>query len=510
MNFDFSQIKGPKHSKEENFELLICQLLTEEFNATSINGKGGDGGIDCFVKRENGDLEIFQMKYFINNLTPANKSQIKKSFDLVLKRQGLTKWILCIPRDHTPGEKSWFESINKSYRLIEWWGETKLRNLLAKHSIISKHFFPEEEIMKKLDDIAKEINNISLGKIKSPNTLPRTISTFTGRETYITEIKKIINDSQSSIMRPVIISSIDGMPGVGKTSLAVQIAHILSVEYPEAQLYIDCYGYTVGQRPLTAHQILDSLLFSLGVSNYNIPKEINEKAALWRSILATRRMVILLDNVKTISQIISVLPGTANTLVLITSRNRLTDLVGSFPLSVDLLSEQEAILLIKKIVGDNADEESHEVLSSIARLCGYLPLTINIVAGRWRRRKLENAEVVVKILNDPKQRLTSITSAEYSMHDIFDLSYNSLNPIEKRMLQIMGIHPGINFTIGACAAMLGIKIGPAYKAFTVINEESLLIETKRGRYKLHDLLREYSQGKFYNLNKGNKVNQPFF
>ncbi len=497
MNFDLSRIRGVKQSIQENFELLICQLLVEEMKAVSIEGKGGDGGIDCFIRKDNGELEVFQVKYFRSNLTSSQKSQIKKSFTTASRDNALSKWILCIPKDHTPAEKVWFESISSRIK-IEWWGETIIRNLLSKHAGIAAHFFPDDEVLEKLNEIRIEIKELFSRKdIKIPNTLPRTTPFFTGRKNEIAELRKVIFQNLLLPLPTVVISSIDGMPGIGKTSLAVYLAHILTPNYPDAQLFIDCYGYTPGRQPLNSEQILDSLLHSLGVPIQNIPNNVFGKSALLRSELAHKKSLMVIDNVKSLRQVEAILPGTADCLVLITSRNRLSGLVGSHPLSLSTLNEKESISLVKKISGSRFVSEFKKTLPEVVKHCGYLPLALNIVAGRWKRHNPQNAKLIIDRLKNSTKKLDSFKTGYLAINELFDMSYDSLSDQEKRLFQMMGIHPGLDFTVDACSAMLELDLDSTHGLFEVLVDESLVMETEHGRYRLHDLLREYSRGIFY-------------
>jgi len=159
MTYDFEHIQGPKKSAHANFELLIGQLLSEEVKAESINGNGGDNGIDSFLINNLGAMEVFQAKYFTRPLTPSQRSQIKSSlFSAREKNANLAKWILCIPHDHTPTEKKWFDKLSNKQDVIEWWGETKIRNLLAKYPQIGSQFFRDERLIEEFRKFAKEAN----------------------------------------------------------------------------------------------------------------------------------------------------------------------------------------------------------------------------------------------------------------------------------------------------------------------------------------------------------------
>lgn len=148
MEIDFNKIEGPLGSKTANFEELVSQLLTAELNAESMDGSGGDEGIDCFLKKENSDrLTIFQVKYFTGRLNGVRRKQIKKSYDAACRKSNIERWILCVPINPTPAERRWFESLSNGEAKIEWWGQTKLRVLIAKHPEISKVFFKDDTLL---------------------------------------------------------------------------------------------------------------------------------------------------------------------------------------------------------------------------------------------------------------------------------------------------------------------------------------------------------------------------
>ena len=134
MDYDFVHIQGPRQSKRENFEELISQLLAAELNAEAVDGSGGDAGIDCFIKLDENKLIVFQSKYFLPRLTAGHRKQIKHSLETARPNPRLMRWILCIPINPTPSERAWFESLSKDGLAIEWWGKTKIRTFIAKHS----------------------------------------------------------------------------------------------------------------------------------------------------------------------------------------------------------------------------------------------------------------------------------------------------------------------------------------------------------------------------------------
>jgi hypothetical protein len=166
MNYDFEKIQGPRQSKRENFEELISQLLAAEMNAEAIDGSGGDAGIDCFIKLDQNRLIIFQSKYFLTRLTPGHRSQIKHSFETACRNHRLSRWILCIPINPTPKEKAWFETLSVDDISLEWWGDTKIRTLIARHPEIARAFFPDDSLISEFNTFRQEIMS-AMGALKA-------------------------------------------------------------------------------------------------------------------------------------------------------------------------------------------------------------------------------------------------------------------------------------------------------------------------------------------------------
>lgn len=516
MNLDFSKIFGPRPSARENFELLIGQILLQELNAIPIDGRGGDGGIDVLYVRKDGSLVIFEVKYFLNNLTASQKRQIKLSFQQALQHDKLSRWVLCIPRNQTPAEKKWFDNLKMNSTAIEWWGETKIRNLLSKYPAICSQFFVEDRIITYINSLRREILDVVKGTAQlrkrksldppSFNYLPHLIPFFIGRRAEISEIRKLCRKKSKSGFPTLIVSSIDGMPGIGKTALAIRIGHLLTPEFPDAQIYIDCLGFTAGRKPLSQERILDYLLFTLQIPPQSIPKRLQEKSALWRSVISEKKAVVILDNVKSSQQVEFVIPGKTNSLLLVTSRNKIEGIQGAYQISLDILSDNESVKLIKNIVGDAANKESVLALSELASYCGNLPLYLQIISENWKRKKFVKLKELLSSLNYIGRRQEGIISESKSIYKIFDLSYNSLSPKERNVFTVMGIYPGSDFTAHTCASMVGLKVSQAIGIIESLYDQSLISLVGSGRYKFHDLLRAYSRRKYLSRNtKKNEV-----
>jgi hypothetical protein len=157
MNYSFDKIQGPLQSRRENFEELVAQLLTVETGAERVDGSGGDAGIDCFVRTTDNAVIIFQAKYFLTRLTTSQRRQILRSLETARRTHQVTRWVLCIPINPTPSEREWFESLTKDGPILEWWGETKIRTLVAKYPEIAKSFFLDESLVYELKAFREEV-----------------------------------------------------------------------------------------------------------------------------------------------------------------------------------------------------------------------------------------------------------------------------------------------------------------------------------------------------------------
>jgi predicted ATPase len=180
----------------------------------------------------------------------------------------------------------------------------------------------------------------------------------------------------------VVISAIEGMGGVGKSALAIHAAHQLADAFPDRQLYLNLHGATPGLAPLEPIAALERLLQSLGVPAGQVPAEVDAAAARWRSIASDRRLLIVLDNAATAAQVLPLLPGSATSAVLITSRRVLTALSGATHLPLDTLTSQEAVELVARLAGPQRVAAEQEAANEIARLCGYLPLALRLAGAR--------------------------------------------------------------------------------------------------------------------------------
>ena len=309
--------------------------------------------------------------------------------------------------------------------------------------------------------------------IHSPvRTLPRDILDFTGRGAEVNYILDTLRTGSGGA-HSLAIHAVDGMAGIGKTSLAVHIGHQLASQYPDA-LFLDLRAHTEGQPPIGPVEALELLLTMLGVSAERIPAHFDQRVAQWRNELAIRRALIILDNAASAEQVEPLLPGVSDSLVIITSRTRLVGLDGVLSFSLDIMKPADAIELFTRILGpDRVRAEAGPVAAAAIR-CGYLPLAIRLVASWLSHHPAKRVNYVLKRLSGT---LNPISTA-------FRLSYRDLNDEQQLMFRRLGLHPGQTFTQETAAALADIDPDRA---------QAVVEEPEGDRYRFHDLIRDYAR-----------------
>lgn len=283
------------------------------------------------------------------------------------------------------------------------------------------------------------------------------------------------------------------MPAIGKTALAVNIAHSYKHKYPDAQLYIDCYGYTAGQEPLSDEKILGLLLLAFEIPASMIPDSFEERIVLWQSLLRERRSIIIFDNINSEKQINKIMPtGNSNTLVLITSRNQLLNIPDVYSIKLDTLDEDSSVKLLYE-VSEKKGKEYEDLFRQVVRKCECLPLAIVIIGRRFKDR--ESKRFIYRFINSPNRMAKSISGVDV-IYDSFDTSYVLLNNDEKNAFKVLGISPCMDMTPNSCAAMLNVEEDFAALILDSLYDKRLIIETGNDRYRLHDLMREFARDKY--------------
>jgi DNA-binding SARP family transcriptional activator/tetratricopeptide (TPR) repeat protein len=324
------------------------------------------------------------------------------------------------------------------------------------------------------------------------NDLPGDTADFTGRGRELDRLLAIAAPDDDR-PRTVAISAIDGMAGIGKTTLAVHLAHRLADRFPDGRLFIDLHGHTPGHEPRDSAAALGELLRALGVPGEHIPEGLPRRAGLWRAELAGRRVLVVLDNAANAAQVQPLIPGSAGCLAVVTSRRRIADLDGARVLSLDTLPEQDAYALFAAVAGTDRCRAEPDALAEVLELCGHLPLAIRIAAARLRARPAWSIRYLADRLADERHRLAELAVGERSVGTAFALSYEHLGPAQRRMFRLLGLYPGTFVDAYLAAALVGVELREAEAVLEDLVDAHLVNEPASGRYQFHDLLRHYAR-----------------
>ncbi|WP_019927333.1 tetratricopeptide repeat protein [Nocardia sp. BMG111209] len=323
--------------------------------------------------------------------------------------------------------------------------------------------------------------------------LPPAPRTFLGRDR---ELQAIL-DAAGRDERVVAIHAIDGMAGVGKTTLATRAAHELAGRFPDGRYFVELHAHTPGHTPADPTEVLAGLLSGLGLDPHRIPHTFTGRRDMWRHHTAGKKALVVLDDAADRRQVEPLLPSGAGCLTLITSRHRLR-LPDMQPLPVKVLPNVAAVNLFLTLARcDTRHPDEHAAAGRIAALCGFLPLAIGPIAGHiahhptWTSADIaEYAEQMAEAVD----RLTALDlPGDLGVRAAFDLSYEALPPQRQLVFRRLGLHPGRDLEPHAVAALAGIDLATARAELEALYTDHLLDETARGRYRLHDLLRDYAR-----------------
>jgi DNA-binding SARP family transcriptional activator/Tfp pilus assembly protein PilF len=317
--------------------------------------------------------------------------------------------------------------------------------------------------------------------------LPRRVADFTGRADLVARLLRVAREAGDD---PV-IQVLDGMAGSGKTTLAVHVAHQLAEHYPDAQLFIDLQGHGEAS-PVEPIAALVTLLRQIGVPAERIPADVDDRIALWRGELARHRAVVVLDNAASTDQVTPLLPTAGASVVLVTSRRRLTALEGGHPESLPALSPAEAIDLLANTVGPERARAEPEAAGRVVARCGYLPLAIRLAGARLTHRPGWRLADLADRLGHQSSVLAELTAENRSIASAFGLSYAPLRSPTKRMFRLLGLWPGEHFRVEAAAALSGLSLPETVHVIDELVDRHLVEEPDAGRFRLHDLMSEYA------------------
>ncbi|GII93121.1 ATP-binding protein [Sinosporangium siamense] len=330
-----------------------------------------------------------------------------------------------------------------------------------------------------------------------PRQLPADVRGFVNRTEGIEYLDLILSGSEPG-SRAAVTCVIAGTAGVGKTSLAVHWAHRVAESFPDGQLYANLRGYDPGE-PATAGEVLDYFLRALGVPAGSIPSGLEPRAALYRSRLAGRRVLIVLDNAATVGQVRPLLPGVAGCMVLITSRGRLSGLVardGAYRLPLALLTDQQAVELLRRATAGHRSADETGELEELAGLCARLPLALRIAAERALARPWTPMRNLVEDLRDESGLWDALTAGDDDESDavrtVFAWSYRALSDDTSRLFRLLGLHPGSEFSSRAAAVLGDLPVGRTRRLLDDLVGAHLLEQSQPDRYQFHDLLRLFA------------------
>ncbi|WP_416967707.1 tetratricopeptide repeat protein [Streptomyces sp. 4F14] len=326
--------------------------------------------------------------------------------------------------------------------------------------------------------------------VTAPHILP-SHAELVGRER---ELAAIVRYAATAAPRHVIaLQTVSGMAGVGKSVLAMHAASHLTPRYPDGLVHLDLRTHAPGQQPLTETSALTTLIRAFGVPTSSLPGDLDGLATLWRGLLGDRRAIVILDDVRDAPQLRSLLPGPSPSLVLVTSRRRLTGLPGLHSIELDVLPTDDAVALFRSVAGRERTGQTNEV-TDIVRLTGHLPLGIELVAGRLASRPAWTTTHLLRRLTQSPGRLREIrdgTGGEIAA--AFDISFRALEPKEQRAFRFLGLRFGPTIDAYAVAALADLPLDDAEDILDALLDSHLILEPAAERFALHDLLAEYAR-----------------
>jgi len=330
-----------------------------------------------------------------------------------------------------------------------------------------------------------------------PRQLPGPVRQFTGRRNELAALTGLLDQAGASRSAAAVISAIGGMAGVGKTALTVHWAHQVANQFPDGQLYIDLRGYDPSSPPMLASDALAGFLRALGMAGQDIPSGADERAAAYRSLLAGRRFLVVLDNARHAEQVRPLLPGSPRCVTVVTSRDALGGLVagdGAVQLELDLLPLPEAVSLLRGLIGSRVDDDPDAAVK-LADQCGRLPLALRVAAQLAVTREGVALADLTAELADLQHRLDVLATGgdeRTTVRTVFTWSYQDLDPAAARMFRLMGVHPGPDISAPAAASLAGVPRSQARQTLGELTRAHLLHERPPGRFSCHDLLRVYA------------------
>ncbi|MGW5667476.1 BTAD domain-containing putative transcriptional regulator [Micromonospora sp. NPDC003776] len=328
-----------------------------------------------------------------------------------------------------------------------------------------------------------------------PMQLPADVSGFTGRAEHLADLDALLASRSERVSTAVVISAVSGTAGVGKTALAVHWAHTVAEKFPDGQLYVNLRGFDPTGRVMASTEAVRGFLDALGVPPERVPPDLDAQTALYRSLLAGKRILVVLDNARDAEQARPLLPGAPTVMVVVTSRSQLTGLLaadGARPLTLNLMSTMEARDLLTHRLGGRVAAEPSAV-QQIITACARLPLALSIAAARAQQRNFPLATLAAE-LNQADQQLDALDAGDPTsqLRAVFSWSYTALTAPSARLFRLLGLHPGPDIATPAAASLAGHPVSQTRRLLNELTRANLLVEHVPGRYTFHDLLRAYA------------------
>jgi DNA-binding SARP family transcriptional activator len=330
-----------------------------------------------------------------------------------------------------------------------------------------------------------------------PAQLPADVPDFTGRDAPLTRLRGLVAEARSKDNPAVTIAVLAGAPGLGKSALAVHAAHGLRHDFPDGQLYASLLGGS--EHPVPPDEVLARFLRDLGVDGARVPVEAEERAAMYRTRLAERQMLTVLDDARDAAQIRPLLPGSGSCAVIVTSRHRLYDLVGSQLVDLDVLDDREAANLFTRIIGAERAEAEPGAVHDVLAVCAGLPLAIRIAGARLTARRGWSVRTLADRLANQRRRMDELAAGDLAVRAAFQVSFDALHRPAPgdgidpaRVFRLLGVWQGPSISLQAAAALIGEPAKRVADALEVLVDANLLDSPAPDQYRLHDLLRDYA------------------
>ncbi|WP_172639421.1 tetratricopeptide repeat protein [Streptomyces tailanensis] len=326
-------------------------------------------------------------------------------------------------------------------------------------------------------------------QIPSRNQLPRDTPHFTGRERELSLLTDAVRTARAHD-RVIAVHAVDGKPGVGKSAFVTHAGHTLRNRFPDGQLFVNLHAFS-HEQPVSPADALAELLSAVGVPPGQLPNTLEKRATLWRTLMADRRVLLVLDNALDDAQVRPLLPGSPSSLVLVTSRHRMTGL-DAVTIALDVLAPDAAARMFRRTAQRPLPPGSP--VGELMKLAGHLPLAITLLGGRMRNRKALTVEHLVAEMRDGVNRLAALRVRNVEVAAAFELSYRALTPVRQEFFTTLGLHPGPDLDAYAGAALTAGTLRDTTRQLEALYDDNLLDEHVLGRYELHDLIAEYLRG----------------